>query len=108
MAYKQSSVARMCNYIQESSKIVALSHYSGGEEFNTFNEIDVDEMIQVESVNDSDILNYKADPIDDFEEPKSMTENNIYAKLQLWSKLESYFFAIDINSETTLKFQTEF
>ena len=36
-----------------------------------------------------------------------MTENNIYAGLQLWSKLESHFLAIDTDSERILKFQNE-
>ena len=77
------------------------------EGFDTFSENDLSEMIEDETVNDSDIINNLIDYEDGQEEPDSMTTDTIYAGIQLSNKLEKHFLKIDTNSERSLKFQNE-
>ncbi|XP_066261172.1 tigger transposable element-derived protein 1-like [Euwallacea similis] len=89
-----------------STEIMALAHING-EGFDTFNENDLVEMIEDETINDSDIISNLTDNAQKHEEPDSMTADKIYAGIQLCNKLEKHFLKIDNNSERSLKFQKE-
>ncbi|CAK9820080.1 Tigger transposable element-derived protein 1 [Anthophora quadrimaculata] len=59
------------------SEITALAYNISGEGFDTFGENDLDEMIEDETVNDSDIINNLIDYEDGQEEPESITADKI-------------------------------
>ncbi|XP_017756502.1 PREDICTED: tigger transposable element-derived protein 1-like [Eufriesea mexicana] len=88
-------------------EITVLAHHISGEGFDTFSEKDLDETIEDETINDSDIINNLIICEDGQEEPDSMTADRIYAGIQLRSKLEEHFVKIGTNSGRSLKFQKE-
>ncbi|XP_069964571.1 tigger transposable element-derived protein 1-like [Bactrocera oleae] len=90
-----------------SSDIIALAHQICGEGLDSFSENDLIEMIEDETVNDSDIIDNFTDHEDGQEEPEYITADKIYAGIQLCSKLEKHFLKIDNNSQRSLKFQKE-
>lgn len=61
--------------------------------FDICNEIYIEEMVHDKTFNDSDNANYITDPTYEQRGKKSMTENHIYKRLQLWSKLENHCLA---------------
>ncbi|XP_050465078.1 tigger transposable element-derived protein 1-like, partial [Cataglyphis hispanica] len=89
------------------SEISALAHNIGGEGFDSFNDNDLDEMIEDQAVDDSDIINSLIDYENGQEEPESITADKIYAGIQISKKLETHFLKIDTNAERRLKFQKE-
>jgi hypothetical protein len=90
-----------------SSEISALAHDIGGEGFDTFGENDLNEMIEDQTVDDSDILNSAIDYENGEEEPESITANKIYENIQISKKLETHFLKTDTNGERRSKFQKE-
>lgn len=89
------------------SEISELAHNIGGEGFDNFGENDLDEMIEDQTVDDSDIINSLIDYENGQEEPESITADKIYAGIQISKKLETHFLKIDTNAERRLKFQKE-
>ncbi|KAG7202114.1 hypothetical protein KM043_004782 [Ampulex compressa] len=70
--------ASACNYNNENGQeITALAHNISREGFDTFSENDLAEMIEEETVNDSDIINNLIDYEDGQEEPDSITPYKI-------------------------------
>ncbi|XP_023289525.1 tigger transposable element-derived protein 1-like, partial [Orussus abietinus] len=89
------------------SEITALAHNISGGGFHTFGENDLDETIEDQTINDSDIINNLIDYENGQEEPESIIADKIYAGIQISKKLETHFRKIDNNAERSLKFQKE-